>query len=128
MRCSKSARTHWRNARLDRITLKNGEDITGGLILHYYLPETRQIVDWPVNATAIRDDYHSLATAAHYLNCPYNPADDFNPTKMTGKLCCIKVQSATEDGKQRLEIVGMLFHLGSLMHAESGRLVGSVRL
>ena len=128
MTTSVPAKKVWRNARLGGITLTNGRDLAGGLILRFDLLGTKQALDWPVDAAGVSGDLHSLATVAHFLDCPYKKGQGFDPRKMIGKLCCIEVLTVTENGKKRLEIVHMLFHMGSFMHAENGRLVGFVPL
>lgn len=128
MKQRRSTEKLWYNAKLDRVTSTDYDGVSGGLILGFSLLGTRQVLDWLVETVGDHGDLHSLATVAHYLDCPYKRGQDFDPRKMIGKLCCIKVQSVTENGKKRLEIVRMLFHMGALMHAENGQLVGFIPL
>ncbi len=119
----------WFDAEVVSATPNNGVDLSEGADIRFRMREIKRDINWPVKIKDFENDYHSLAVVAHYLMCIVDgDLDSLDVQQLKNKLCCIKVESVLRDGKWGLEIVGFAFHLGSLMHAENGRLVGSVRL
>ena len=119
----------WFDAEVVSATPNNGVDLSEGVDIRLRMREVKRDINWPVKIGDSENDYHSLAVVARCLKCAVNgDPDNFDVQQLKNKRCCVKINSTLKEGKWGLDIVGFAFFLGSILHAEGGKLIGSVRL